>query len=135
YRREWLDEVTLSGAFTWGRLFGAGRAPMKTVPLALVPREDLDAWRTLAPPPDETELSGDARAALRLLRERGAMFPDELKRRIALLPEPFERTVAELIGFGFLTADSFSAVRSLLVPPSRRRQGMASHGRFSLFRE
>ncbi|MFG0316713.1 MAG: ATP-dependent DNA helicase, partial [Planctomycetota bacterium JB042] len=135
YRREWLDEVTLSGAFSWGRLFGAGRSPIKTTPLALVPREDLDAWRALAPPPDEAALSGDARAALALLRERGAVFPDELAKRLDLLPALFERAVAELIGHGFLTADSFAAVRSLLVPPSRRRRGMATHGRFSIFRE
>ena len=134
YRREWLDEVTLSGSFSWGRLFGAGMSPIKTTPLALVPREDLDRWLALASPLDEAELSGDGRAALEILRARGAVFPDELKSRANLLPEPFERVVQELIGHGLLTADSFSAIRSLLLPPSRRRNGMRTVGRFSAFR-
>ena len=45
YRREWLDELTLSGEVAWGRLWGsaASHAPHARR-CVLVPREELDAW-------------------------------------------------------------------------------------------
>src|SRR5688500_126111 len=44
YKREWLDEVTLSGEFAWGRLWGGGGSAVRVTPIALVPREHLDDW-------------------------------------------------------------------------------------------
>ncbi|HEY6928786.1 MAG TPA: DEAD/DEAH box helicase, partial [Thermoanaerobaculia bacterium] len=49
YRREWLDQVTLSGEAVWGRLWGSGAAPVRRTPISLVPREGLDSWMALAP--------------------------------------------------------------------------------------
>ncbi|MBI3828475.1 MAG: DEAD/DEAH box helicase [Planctomycetes bacterium] len=54
YRREWLDQVTLSGQVAWGRLWtkgAAGSTPIRTTPVALVMREDLDTWTALARDP------------------------------------------------------------------------------------
>lgn len=133
YRREWLDQATLSGEIAFGRLFSAGNAPIKAMPLAFVPRADLPSWLAFTAPPDLEALSGDARAALELLTARGAMFPDELQRRLNLLPAFYERAIQDLLGHGAITSDSFATVRSLLVPPSERAQ-MFAVGRFSPFR-
>ncbi|MEP7052868.1 MAG: DEAD/DEAH box helicase, partial [Pseudomonadota bacterium] len=56
YKREWLDELTLSGEVVWGRLWGSAAAPIRTTPVCLVPREDLDGWLALSTPPELSEL-------------------------------------------------------------------------------
>ena len=61
YRREWLDELTLSGEFAWGRLWGGGASPIRVTPLSFIPRDDLDAWLALAPPAPREGLSGFGR--------------------------------------------------------------------------
>ncbi|MGH2570029.1 MAG: Lhr family helicase, partial [bacterium] len=133
YRMGWLDELTLSGELAWGRLWGSAASPVRVTPLCFVRREDLDAWLALAGPREE-ELSGYARAIRDMLAGRGAMFHQELGRAAGLLPEHFEAGLAELLGRGFLTCDSFRGLRQLLVPASRRRQRVVSEGRWSLLR-
>jgi ATP-dependent Lhr-like helicase len=44
FQREWLDEITLSGEFAWGRLWGSAGSAISVTPIALVPREQLDEW-------------------------------------------------------------------------------------------
>src|SRR5262249_51488762 len=44
YKREWLDELTLTGELVWGRLWGAGNTAIRTTPVCLLPREELDTW-------------------------------------------------------------------------------------------
>jgi hypothetical protein len=51
YRREWLDELALTGAIAWGRLWGRGNTSVRKTPLCLLPREDLDLWLGLADVP------------------------------------------------------------------------------------
>jgi ATP-dependent Lhr-like helicase len=68
------------------------------------------------------------------LAARGAMFHQELGRAAGLLPEHLESGLAELLGRGFLTCDSFRGLRQLLVPASRRRHRVSSEGRWSLLR-
>jgi len=140
YRREYLDQLTLSGQLMWGRLWGAGHGPIKTAPVCIWMREDLDAWRGLAcqaekDGEDRVEtLSGYARPLYRMLCERGAVFPQELQTADEQMPEHFEQGLAELIGQGLATCDSFGGLRALIVPPSKRRGALQSIGRWSLFR-
>lgn len=134
YRREWLDEATLSGAFVWGRFWSEGTGPIKTSPLTLVPRHDLDTWRDLAGPATREGLSNDATALLAILEERGAVFPQELERSAGLPRAGLEAGLAELIGRGIVTCDSWGGLRSLIVPPSRRKHAMNTIGRWSLLR-
>jgi len=133
YRREWLDEATLSGEFVWGRLWGSGLSAIRSTPLAFVPREDLDAWRGLAGPAPQ-ELAGYAKQVFDLLRARGAVFPQEIGAATRLLPAQVEMALQELVARGLLTGDSFAALRGLLPPPSRRRRLAPVVGRVSLFR-
>ena len=136
YKREWLDELTLSGEIAWGRIWGGSGCPIRTTPLCLLPREELESWTGLsaAGADPNLKLSGNARLVFDALAERGAMFPQELARAARLLPSHFELALSELIARGLLTCDSFAALRWLIVPPSRRRGPLASIGRWSLLR-
>ncbi len=141
YRREFLDQATLSGEVAWLRLSpGAATsrgAPIRTTPVALVPREDLDRWLGVAPPRPASDgvaepPSSDASAVLDVLTARGASFPQEIERRAGLLPSQADRALGELVGRGLVTCDSFAGLRRLVVPAARRRPTIALPGRWSL---
>ncbi|TMQ60203.1 MAG: DEAD/DEAH box helicase [Candidatus Eisenbacteria bacterium] len=146
YRQEWLDQVTLSGELVWGRLWGVGNTPVRSTPVCLLPREDLDSWLALAAPSVASDaadprepLSSYAEILLDLLRSRGASFTQELQRESGLLPSHVEMGLAQLIGRGVVTCDSFSGLRRLITAPSRRRGVMrraafAPAGRWTSFR-
>ena len=156
YRREWLDELALTGAIAWGRLWGRGNAAVRKTPLCLLPREDLDLWLGLAdapaplalvrrgdPPPaeepEDTPLSTYAMLVLEALNRRGASFAQDLRQASGLLPEHFEAGLTQLIGHGLVTCDSFGGLRRLITPPSRRSSLLQAHaltpaGRWSRFR-
>jgi ATP-dependent Lhr-like helicase len=134
YRREWLDQLVLSGEVAWARLWGAGATPIRTTPVCLLRREDLDAWMGLSQRPHVRELGAPAQVLLETLTARGAMFHQDLLRATKLLPVELENGLGELIAQGLVTCDSFAALRWLIVPPSRRRTPLASLGRFDLVR-
>ena len=134
YRREWLDELTLSGEVVWGRLWGAGASAIRSTPICLVLRADLDAWLALSPPVTDRALSGSAHEIREVLQRRGAMFPQELERAVDLPPLFIERGLSELVSHGLVTCDSFAALRQLLRAPSKRRWPTRPVGRWSLFR-
>jgi ATP-dependent Lhr-like helicase len=134
YRREWLDELTLSGEFAWGRLWGASRTPVRVTPLSFVPREDLDTWLGFTEAPPVDAVSGPAAELLDAFKGRGALFTQELQKAADLVPAHVEMGLAELIAHGLVTCDSFAALRQMILPPSRRRRRVHSVGRWSHFR-
>src|SRR5262249_27503125 len=108
----------------WGRLTpmdGAGKAPLKSSPIALMLREHAQLWRAAAGDTDSDALSSEARAVHESLRERGALFFHELVAATGILRTQVERALAGLAGAGLVTADSFSGLRALLTPPEKRR--------------
>jgi len=127
YRAEWLDQVTLSGELAWGRLWGGGRSPIRSTPVSLLPREELDVWLSLAPPSgaavagEAPEVSTYADLVLSILMSRGPSFAQDIARHTGLLPSHVEAGLAELIGLGLTTCDSWSGLRRLITPVSRRR--------------
>jgi ATP-dependent Lhr-like helicase len=134
YQPAWLDELTHSGALTWGRLVPplrnddspASRHGMnRVVPIALFPRLDLP-W--LLPPqrPDvRGTLSQGAQTVLEALEQGGAQFFTDLKQKASLLPEELENALGELARNGLVTADGFSAIRPFV---SKTRKGRPSYG-------
>ncbi|MGH7434398.1 MAG: Lhr family helicase, partial [Polyangiaceae bacterium] len=137
YKREWLDEVTLSGEVAWGRLWGSAAGAVRSTPVCLVPRDEVEAWTALArgeapAPLDESTLRGAAREALRALTQRGAMFPKELARAERLLDAELETGLGELVSRGLVTCDSYAGLRSLVGPASRKRVRVPVAGRWSL---
>jgi ATP-dependent Lhr-like helicase len=141
FRPDTLDHLTLTGEVVWGRLWGAGDAPIRSTPICLLPREDLDMWKSLAAQKTaDSDLSTYATAILDVLGRRGASFTQELQREAGLLPAHFEMGLTQLIGHGRITSDSFGGLRRLITPPSKRRGPMArapliSAGRWSGFRD
>jgi ATP-dependent Lhr-like helicase len=133
YRREWLDEITLSGEMAWGRLWGSAASPIRSTPVCIVPRDELETWTSLSKAADAGTFGGAAREIHAALAARGAMFPQELARASRLLPAELDVGLGELVARGLVTCDSFGGLRSLLVPPSRRRVRLPVAGRWSLF--
>ena len=62
------------------------------------------------------------------LRERGALFFVEIVQASGLLRVQVEEALGELVARGLVTADSFTGLRAVLTPQSRRR-GFRGRGR------
>lgn len=134
YKREWLDELTLSGEVAWGRIWGSGSAPIRSTPVCLVPRDLLDAWLGLSTAPASSELGHAAKEIHTLLAARGAMFAQGLQRATSLVVDELDEGLCELIGRGLVSCDSFGGLRSLLLSSSKRRAAAKMAGRWSLLR-
>jgi len=134
YQRGWLDEVTMNGEFAWGRLWGGAATPIRVTPISFVPREDLEAWLSMAEPPATLGMCGPASDLLHPLRAMGAMFPQNLQKAANLVLAHLEMGLADLVARGLATCDSFAALRQMITPPSRRRAPVRPVGRWSSFR-
>jgi ATP-dependent Lhr-like helicase len=66
-------------------------------------------------------MSGAAERVAQALRERGASFFVELVQASGLLRVQVEEALGELVARGVVTADSFTGLRAVLTPQSRRR--------------
>jgi ATP-dependent Lhr-like helicase len=155
YDPEWLNRLCFSGRASWGRLSapqnpnGRASAPLRTSPIALYQRENLQDWLALARPNSIAELSATSQTVFETLVSGGALFFAELVRQAGLLPSQVEEALSQLVALGFVTSDSFDGLRALLVPSNkrptfgrnagkrRRRTNLASiefAGRWSLLR-
>jgi ATP-dependent Lhr-like helicase len=153
YDPRWLDELCLSGEVAWGRLTPrpersadsdagprrGGATPSPATPLALVPREDL-AWLLAAVRQGDKALEPEAGASadvIAALRLRGACFRAELPAAAGRLPAEIDDGLWDLVAGGLVTADAFSAVRSLLSARDRwrARQRRPVVGRIGLARQ
>jgi ATP-dependent Lhr-like helicase len=134
YKREWLDDLTLSGEFVWGRLWGGASSAIRITPIALIPRERLDEWLALSEMPALDGLGGPASDLLNALQKHGPMFPQNLQKAASLVPAHVEMAASELLARGLITCDSYAALRQLITPPSRRKHAVRPVGRWSLFR-
>jgi ATP-dependent helicase Lhr and Lhr-like helicase len=130
YEPAFIDRLCLSGRVAWGRITpagGAGRTPLRSSPIALMPREHAALWRATAEP-EAGELNSDAAAVYEALRGRGASFFHELVAATGLLRTRVERSLGELAGSGLVTADSFSGLRALLAPSEKHRKRSRRRG-------
>ncbi len=132
YQPGWLDALCLSGEVVWGRLAsgviskgdvakpGPSRrmrsAPSRSTPLTFALRGDLD-WLLQAHRGAhrlEEPSAGAAAEILAALRTEGALFHRDLTSRVGRLPVEVEEGLWGLVARGWVTADGFQAVRSLL---------------------
>jgi ATP-dependent Lhr-like helicase len=129
YGADLMDQLTSAGSIVWLRprtVTGSSSQRTRTVassPIAIVPRQALNYWRTLAGPFGEQEVTLSA-AAVRVreaLSEQGALFFLELVQLTGLLRVQVEEALGELVAWGLVTADSFNGLRALVTPSSRRR--------------
>jgi ATP-dependent Lhr-like helicase len=146
YDPGWLDERCLAGRITWARLRPLpgngerGASPVRTTPIALLPRRHAAQWTALSAAGEEVQPSGRAQAVAEAIRAQGASFFDELVQSTGLLAPQVEEALAELVALGLVASDSFAGLRALLLPADKRRRrsramfGMEDAGRWSLAR-
>lgn len=127
YRGEWLDDLSLSGDVTWGRLSlrngevdeasrRSGMTPSRATPITLAIRDDFP-WLLQAARGDRTPAlpgPGRTRDVLDALRDHGALFQSDLTTITRRLPSEVEEALWDAVARGLVTADGFQAVRSLL---------------------
>ncbi len=131
YGGDLLDSLSAAGAVVWWRprIGASARGPRQTVaasPIAIVPRDALRHWQSLAA--SLTDTGDDAAAGLgshaqriyECLRSEGALFFLELVSATGLLRTQVEEALGELVARGLVTADSFNGLRALLTPQRRR---------------
>ncbi len=155
YDPAWLDALCLSGEVLWARLTPPrngverprGTAPVRTTPIALIRRTNFKLWSSVFPRPLIEELSFSTTTATvhNFLATRGASFFTDIVQGTQLLRSQVEESLGELVAHGLITSDSFTGLRALLTPASRktnagrrrRREAvydMASAGRWSILR-
>jgi ATP-dependent Lhr-like helicase len=149
YQPAILDNLCLGGEVIWGRWkrrATLAEVPMRrpgltrTAPLGLGVREDM-GWLLDETPADERALTAISRDVLELLRRRGASFFPEIVTGTRHLPSEIEEALWQLVAAGIVTADSISALRSLISGETkrsdhprrrRRRPRRTREGRWSL---
>ena len=130
YDPAWLDALCLSGRWSWARLTlpkpgpRMARARGRFAPLpsrcfsdAICPC-GINSGRQ--PKLGNCGGSSAAQAVDAALNEQGASFFADLVERSGLLRSQVEEALAELVANGSVTADSFTGLRALLTPSSKR---------------
>ena len=152
YDPVWLDALCLSGQVMWARLTPPKPAaekvrasgPVRTTPIALLERKHLSTWEpfVVRPAYEEVALSASAQPVYEYLVKRGASFFSDVVEGTNLLRSQVDDALGELVACGLVTADSFTGLRALLTPASRKTQAagrrkrsvyeMSNAGRWSL---
>ncbi|MCD7098705.1 DEAD/DEAH box helicase [Stenotrophomonas sp. MMGLT7] len=156
YLPTWLDEECTAGRTLWTRLrpaagSGGAQGSLRSTPILLLPRRSAGAWTRLAARDDagsgDAQPGSRARKVLDYLAANGACFFDEIADGTRLLATELEDALAELVGRGRIHCDSYSGLRALLVPASKRPTaqsrrrgrlplyGIRDAGRWALLRE
>jgi ATP-dependent Lhr-like helicase len=126
YREDQLDQMFLSGAAVWQRI-PHGRTHKddesrkththsfnKTTTVALFQRSALEHSMFGKIQTDEEHLSGPADRVFSCLKQRGALFLEEIQRQTNLLRSQLEEAMRELVSRGIVTSDGFDGLRSLV---------------------
>ena len=125
----WLDQLCADGRVAWLRLLPPrlsrerprAVSPVRSTPIALLPREHLPFWRMLTRPGAvEPALSSPAGRVRDAMAALGASFFADLVSATGLLRTQVESALAELVALGLVTSDSFSGLRTLIAPASQR---------------
>ncbi len=154
YAPTWLDDRCRSGRVTWIRLRpqncrvdGTSRraGPIKSTPIALLPRQHAGIWRTPCRTEGAAALKPHAQTVADYIHKHGASFFDDIVAGTGLLRTQVEDALAELVALGSCNSDSFGGLRALLVPSAERRPltgakrrhrtvsyGMADAGRWAI---
>lgn len=127
YEPAWLDEQCLAGRIIWTRLATRtgdserGAAPVRSTPIALLPRRNVKQWSQFSNNIERSQLTDKARRVAEYIDDNGASFYDEIVDHVGLLPVQVEEALGELVALGLVNSDSFGGLRALLMPADRRR--------------
>jgi ATP-dependent Lhr-like helicase len=142
YEPAWLDEQCLAGRIIWTRLATRssdserGAAPVRSTPIALLPRRNVKQWSQFSNNIERSQLTDKARRIADYIDENGASFYDEIVDHVGLLPVQVEEGLGELVALGLVNSDSFGGLRALLMPADRRRSSARDrrrHRRIAIF--
>ena len=142
YEPAWLDEQCLAGRIIWSRLATRsgdaerGAAPVRSTPIALLPRRNVKIWSQFAGSVERSQLTDKGRCVAEFIDANGASFYDEIVDQVGLLPVQVEEALAELVALGMVNSDSFGGLRALLMPADRRRASARDrrrHRRIAIF--
>ena len=147
YDPNWLDVMCISGRIAWGRFIPSASkttgeqrrkaGPIRSTPIILASRENLDIWHTLAATEnngsDEPQPGHEAILIKQDLQQHGASFAADLQSRTGLLKTQVEQGLAELVSLGHATSDSFTGLRALLTPNDRKPGTRSKSGRRAMF--
>ena len=139
YDPAWLDALCLSGEVVWARLTPLSRSadsaertrgsgPVRNTPIALLRRKNFALWSSVFPQPSATitaEFSTTTQLVYDYLSLRGASFFTDIVENTKLLRSQVEEALAELVANGVVVSDSFTGLRALLTPGSRKTQAAA----------
>jgi len=140
YDPAWLDALCLSGEVVWARLTPPARsasgengektrgfAPVRNTPIALLHRKDFATWSSAFPAPSvkDSEFSTTTTAVYEYLATRGASFFTDLVDGTKFLRSQVEESLGELVAYGLVVSDSFTGLRALLTPSSRKTHAAA----------
>ena len=141
YDPAWLDALCLSGEVVWARLTppvrsavpegdrSRGSGPVRNTPIALLRRQNFTLWNAVFPQSSQTNSSSEFSTTTQLvydyLHERGASFFTDIVQNTELLRSQVEEALAELVANGIVVSDSFTGLRALLTPGSRKTQAAA----------
>src|SRR5690606_32216434 len=114
YEFTWLDDLCLAGRVVWTRLSAPSPnpdrehtgGPVRSTPIALLQRRNMQLWTALAAqrPPGELPLSSRAAQLHAFLEDHGASFFDEMLGGTRLLRSQLEEALGELVSLGLVNA-------------------------------
>jgi ATP-dependent Lhr-like helicase len=148
YDPNWLDVLCISGRASWGRysLPLANRrnlqrkrsvGPIRSTPITLGQRSNLDIWQALArqqcSEAPSLQMSDLARKVEQVLLQMGASFFDEILRHSGLLRAQLEEALAELVSLGRVSSDSFTGLRALLMSSKHKNRAHRRRGGRTMF--
>tara|TARA_B100002003_G_scaffold251733_1_gene297057 strand:- start:2877 stop:7361 length:4485 start_codon:yes stop_codon:yes gene_type:complete len=148
YDPNWLDVMCISGKVAWGRYTlpassqrntakKKSSGPVKSTPITLASRQNLDIWQDLARSQLNDEYSLQySTIACRIeadLLQHGASFFDQMQSRSGLLKTQLEEGLAELVSSGRICSDSFTGLRALLTPSHKKPGTHRRRGRKVMF--
>ncbi len=123
YSYTWLDLTLMTGEYIWGR-FKHGRqeaglfstVPIRTTPITFIRRENLRYRQAEIQTAQKDTLSVYAKIIYQLLQDQGALFFYQLEEKSELLKSQVEDALIEMISVGIITSDSYTGLRTLLIP-------------------
>jgi len=132
YQPAWLDELCLAGEVTWSRLTPkatpedeqrGSTAPSMATPLTFMMREEFGWLITSARHKLNVEppRHGPAAEIYETLALHGALFRGDLAAHVTRFPSEINDGLWDLVARGWISADSFHAVRVLLKNAQRGR--------------
>lgn len=126
-----VDAACLRGELVWGRLTDDSASTFhRGVAITFALRDELGAWHHPTSV-DERQLSAAAKDVVGALRQHGASFLTDLRTSTQRLPAEIDAALLEGIGAGLLTADGFSAARTLFKTGSNTTRGVRRGSRSS----